>query len=718
MRNQFQQAFRLSFVRIIVAALLVLTALPGRVVAQQNNAPGSSPTASTVPPIIQFSGQFSATAGGGSAPVPAGTVSITFTLYESEQGGTALWSETDNVQVDAQGKYTALLGSTSPQGLPLNLFTAGQAHWLAVQPLVQGFAEQPRVMLVGVPYAMKAADADTVGGLPASAFLLAQPTAAPSPNTGNSSGASGNSSRPTVPTTGTIISGGGSVNYLPVWTSTQILGNSVLYQTGGNVGINTTSPVSALDVNGGINTSAAFNIGGSAVLTAPGGLATANIATGYQALVNNTSGASNTASGTSALYSNNTGYSNVASGASALYSNTAGYSNAASGTAALFSNNTGTANTASGYEALFSNTSASGNVANGYQALYTNNTGIGNTANGFAALYSNTTAGYNTANGYEALYYNSTGAYNTATGYQALVNNSTAAYNTATGYQSLLNNTTGYSNLADGYSALYSNTTGYGNTAIGAGALYYLTEGGNNIAIGAGAGTSVPSVTSGNIDIGNPGSFSDNGVTRIGYTGGNGESSFYAAGIAGVNVSGATVIVSSSGQLGVASSSRRYKEDIHDMGDASEGLMRLRPVTFRYKKPFDDGTKPIQYGLIAEEVAEVFPDLVARSADGRIETVKYQLLDPMLLNEVQRQQKEMQREEALIGQQRDQLKTQEAQIAELVLNVKTIQASLRTRHGSGHAKLASVPTHTEAGRPVQAATDASLQAGSSSRGGN
>jgi hypothetical protein len=97
------------------------------------------------------------------------------------------------------------------------------------------------------------------------------------------------------------------------------------------------------------------------------------------------------------------------------------------------------------------------------------------------------------------------------------------------------------------------------------------------------------------------------------------------------------VVIDSNGQLGTVSSSRRFKEDIQDMGDASSGLLRLRPVTFRYTRAFDDGLKPVQYGLIAEEVAEVYPDLVAHSADGQIETVKYQVLDSMLLNEVQKQ---------------------------------------------------------------------------------
>lgn len=134
----------------------------------------------------------------------------------------------------------------------------------------------------------------------------------------------------------------------------------------------------------------------------------------------------------------------------------------------------------------------------------------------------------------------------------------------------------------------------------------------------------------------------DIGVSR---SGDNGQGSFFAAAVRGItsgNNDAVPVLIDSSGQLGTVSSSQRFKEDIADMGDASGGLMRLRPVTFRYTKPFADGSKPIEYGLIAEEVAEVSPDLVAHSADGQIETVKYQVLDSMLLNEVQRQQAEIQ----------------------------------------------------------------------------
>jgi hypothetical protein len=125
--------------------------------------------------------------------------------------------------------------------------------------------------------------------------------------------------------------------------------------------------------------------------------------------------------------------------------------------------------------------------------------------------------------------------------------------------------------------------------------------------------------------------------------------------VAGATVNGVPVLVdSTTGQLGVASSSRRFKEDITDMADASNGLMRLRPVTFRYQKPFADGSKPVQYGLIAEEVADVYPDLVAKGVDGQIETVKYQVLDSMLLNEVQRQQKEIRGLEQQVNEEHQQ----------------------------------------------------------------
>jgi hypothetical protein len=295
-------------------------------------------------------------------------------------------------------------------------------------------------------------------------------------------------------------------------------------------------------------------------------------------------------------------------------------------------------NTAVGSNTLAYLTSGYNNAANGAFALDLNTTGYNNTADGAFALFANTTGNDNTANGFEALKFNGTGSDNTAEGYKALHSNTTGIENTASGNLALYSNTTGYDNIASGGFALYQNTTGYGNIAIGVSAGYSLQTGIYNLLLGAGAGSSYLSNESDNIDIGSPGVAGDFGVTRIGSNG----SATYIDGIRAVTTGkndAIQVLIDSNGQLGTASSSRRYKEDIHDMGDASDGLLRLRPVTFHYKKPYADGSKPIQYGLIAEEVADVYPDLVVRGKDGQIETVQYYKLDAMLLNEVQRQAK-------------------------------------------------------------------------------
>jgi hypothetical protein len=271
---------------------------------------------------------------------------------------------------------------------------------------------------------------------------------------------------------------------------------------------------------------------------------------------------------------------------------------------------------------------------NGYFTAPTD--AYGNTAVGVATLASNTSGGFNMASGYGALAYNTTGGDNTASGSGAL-----------------LGNTTGDGNTAIGNSALVSNTTGSYNTAIG---MYALQNnlGNNNIAIGNYAAADISNGFS-NIHIGSGGVPSDHNTIRIGTP--LAQTSFFVAGVRGTttgNNDAVPVVIDSGGQLGTISSSRRFKEDIQDMGDASSGLLRLRPVTFRYKQPFADGSKPIEYGLIAEEVAEVYPDLVAHSADGQIETVKYQVLDSMLLNELQKQAE-------LIRALEDRLATLEAQ---------------------------------------------------------
>jgi hypothetical protein len=245
------------------------------------------------------------------------------------------------------------------------------------------------------------------------------------------------------------------------------------------------------------------------------------------------------------------------------------------------------------------------------------------------------------ASGSFALQNNTSGSDNTACAEFALMSNTTGFGNTASGNAALEFNTAGNGNTADGYQALVGVTGSY-NIGIGYQSAENTSSGSSNIAIGYRAANNVTGANSNNIHIANEGTSSDNGTIRVGTSGT--QTTFFAAGIYGVsagNNDAIPVLIDSAGQLVTLSSSRRFKEDIQDMADASRGLMQLRPVTFRYKKPLADGSQPLQYGLIAEEVAEVYPDLVTHSADGQIETVKYQVLNSMLLNEVQRQQAEI-----------------------------------------------------------------------------
>jgi hypothetical protein len=352
-------------------------------------------------------------------------------------------------------------------------------------------------------------------------------------------------------------------------------------------------------------------------------------AMGQAALYNNT-GNYNTASGYVALQWNTVGYWNTASGAGALYLNVSGFNNTASGMEALYNNTGGGDNTAIGTQALFSNTIGVANTASGQSALYSNTTGNNNTASGQSALYSNTTGENNTASGVQALWSNTTGSYNTAAGLGALYLNSTGYNNTALGYEALLNNTTGHDNVAAGIDALHSNTSGHVNLAFGGGALYSNTTGSNNIAIGINAGYAVTG--SSNIDIGHRGTAGQNGVIHIGAS--PTQTAVYIAGISTTQLTGAAVYVNSAGQLGVLASSERYKTAIEPMAPDAEKLARLRPVTFHLKSE-PDGV--LQYGLIAEEVAKVYPELVIRDDTGQIQGVRYDELAPMLLSVVQQQ---------------------------------------------------------------------------------
>ena len=249
---------------------------------------------------------------------------------------------------------------------------------------------------------------------------------------------------------------------------------------------------------------------------------------------------------------------------------------------------------------------------------------------------------------------NTSGFYTTAIGQRALYSSTTAYNNTASGYVALYR-TTGQSKTASGSAALYSNTTGDGNTASGAGALYSNTTGGYNIELGSSAGAS-NATGSYNIHIGNSGA-NESYTTRIGTSGS--QTRTFIAGIRGATTaSGAVnVVIDANGQLGTVSSSRRFKEDIRDMGQMSARLLDLHPVVYRYRAEAQAGERPLQYGLIAEEVEQVFPELVAYGADGRVETVQYHVLGALLLNELKKQN-------AMVKAQQAQLATQQARFDE------------------------------------------------------
>jgi len=358
-----------------------------------------------------------------------------------------------------------------------------------------------------------------------------------------------------------------------------------------------------------------------------GGYFGGNTAEGQSALLSLTTGGFNTAVGFLSLTSNATNSFNTAIGAGTLLANTAD-ENTATGAGALLSNTTGVNNTANGAFALFNNTTGNDNTADGVDALRFNTTGGSNTANGVNALLNNTTGGANTADGVDALHFNTTGGSNTATGVSALFNNTVGNDNTANGFSALGNNTTGTHNTAVGFQALLSNTTGSGNTAIGDDALNNLTTGMRNIALGLGAGGSL-TTGSDNIDIGNPGVADDFSTIRIG----NYHTSTFIAGISLATASGGVaVFVNSDGQLGTKTSSARFKDAIQPMASASQAILSLKPVTFRYKKELDPAGIP-QFGLVAEDVEKVNPDLVVRDREGKPYTVRYEAVNAMLLNE-------------------------------------------------------------------------------------
>jgi hypothetical protein len=370
----------------------------------------------------------------------------------------------------------------------------------------------------------------------------------------------------------------------------------------------------------------------------------------------------NTAEGQNALLLLSTGAANTAAGWFSLRSVTTGSFNTGVGAATLVLN-TGDDNTATGVAALLLNTTGHDNTANGTAALVHNSTGNDNTAVGAFALNNNTVSG-NTAIGSNALLSNTTGSNNTAVGDGALAANTDGSLHTAVGFHALANNIASETgiNTAVGANALSANTTGGENTAVGNFALPFNTIGSLNTALGFGAGAGILTVS--NVTCIGP-------VSGVSTVAGEVGDSCYIAHIHDQPVDSGTaqfVFVDEDGKLGTTNfSSQRFKKGIRPMGQTSEAVLALKPVTFQYKN--DKKCAP-QFGLIAEEVAKVNPDLAVHDRNGQVVAVRYDQVNAMLLNEFLKEHKRVEELKGMVASLTATVKEQAAQIRKVSVQIE------------------------------------------------
>ena len=387
-----------------------------------------------------------------------------------------------------------------------------------------------------------------------------------------------------------------------------------------------------------------------------------NTGLGWESLTTLTTASFNTGTGAGTLALNN-GRENAATGAGSLLLNTSGFRNTANGSHSLLYNDNGLYNCAFGAFGLFNNTNGFSNNAVGDSALLSNVHGAQNTAVGDLALANNDITGaglgnFNTSVGAETLLSNTNGDSNNAVGAYALTSNTTGLFNQAMGFSALGSNNTGSANIAVGDSALDSLAgPGSFNTVIGDLAGGNLTGGSDNIYIGATSGG--PAVETGAIRIGDPLFVSG----------------CWIAGIFGNATPGIPVYISATGKLSTTPSSQRYKENIKSMDKASEALFALKPVTFRYKKQLDATGTP-QFGLVAEEVAKVNPDLVYRDNEGKIYSVRYEAVNAMLLNEFIKEHRTVEKQQATMASQEAQIKWLTETVKQQATQIQKVSAQL------------------------------------------
>jgi len=551
--------------------------------------------AQTVPPLVNYQGRVANPDG---SALNTANYQLIFNIYDAASGGGLVWGPQVFDGTAAlghgalipvvQGYFNVMLGPVDVTGRPLaGAFNASNRF---IEVTVTNHPPiSPRQQVLASPFAFQTVNSATLAGSDWSAvFGTNDPINGKIPGYKLTNGLTLNVSNLTLPaTTATIYSGA-----------------SLLVRADGQQD---------------------FFAGPTAGNTT--GTGTNNTGVGYAALSSLTSGYNNTALGNAAMDGVKAGHDNTGTGYQALSSVTSGNFNTASGSGALETITTASDNTANGYLALASDTTGSRNTAVGYEALTANTSGNDNTAMGLEALFSNLNGAENTAVGYESLLSNTNGSYNVATGYASLYNNLSGNYNTANGFFAMYGNTNGTYNTAVGIQSLYQNATGDFNVALGGGALF-STTGNQNIAIGFNAGENI-TFGGNNIVIGHPGATADTNIIRIG----SGQSATYIAGIFGATAAGGlAVYVSPSGQLGVFNSSARFKENIASMADSSSELLSLHPVTFNYR-PEIDPQRRAQFGLVAEEVAKVDPNLVVRDDQNQIYSVRYEAVNAMLLNE-------------------------------------------------------------------------------------